>query len=90
MLWIGGALCIMAYFLQPSQGPSNVYLAVVLFIVIILTGTITFMQTSKSEALMESFKNFLPPKCNVIRDGNKIEIDAVKLVPGDIVELDTG
>ena len=90
MLWVGGGLCIMAYFLQPSQGPSNIYLSIVLFAVIILTGSITYMQTSKSEALMESFKNFLPPQCSVIRGGEKLIINAVKLVPGDIVELDNG
>jgi sodium/potassium-transporting ATPase subunit alpha len=61
MLWIGGGLCIMAYCLAPSQGLSNVYLSIVLFIVIFLTGAITYMQTAKSDALMDSFKNFLPP-----------------------------
>lgn len=39
---------------------------------------------------MESFKNFLPPKCNVYRDGKKTGIDSAKLVPGDIVEVNAG
>ena len=39
---------------------------------------------------MAQFKNFIPPKAFVYRDGVKKEIDAVKLVPGDIVEISTG
>jgi len=48
---------------------GNVYLSIVLVIVIILTGSITFMQTSKSEALMDSFKNMIPSSCAVTRGG---------------------
>jgi len=59
MLWVGSILCILTYILQPSD-PSNMYLGIVLIGVILLTGYITFQQSAKSEALMESFKNFLP------------------------------
>lgn len=34
-----------------------------------LTGIITFFQNSKSEAIMDAFKNFIPPETLVIRDG---------------------
>lgn len=43
MLWVGSGLCIMAYFLQPSQ-PSNLYLGIILIAVVIITGLITFQQ----------------------------------------------
>lgn len=59
MLWVGSALCILTYVLQPDD-PSNMYLGIVLIGVILLTGYITFKQSAKSEALMDSFKNFLP------------------------------
>jgi len=36
---------------------------------------------------MSQFKNFIPPRGTVFRDGKKIEINAVELVPGDIVEI---
>lgn len=70
MLWVGSGLCIFAYFMEKSQGPGNVYLAVVLIAVIFLTGAITYMQTSKSSALMDSFKNMIPSACSVMRDGS--------------------
>jgi sodium/potassium-transporting ATPase subunit alpha len=39
---------------------------------------------------MASFKNFIPPKTIVWRDGEKKEIPAKDLVPGDIVEVNLG
>ena len=39
---------------------------------------------------MDSFKDFLPQECDIIRDGIKRRIPAEKLVPGDIVELKMG
>jgi sodium/potassium-transporting ATPase subunit alpha len=59
MLWASAILCFIAYGLTPDD-PSNIYLAVVILIVIGITCGITFQQNAKSEALMNSFKNFLP------------------------------
>jgi sodium/potassium-transporting ATPase subunit alpha len=39
---------------------------------------------------MASFKNFIPPKATVWRDGVKREVAAKDLVPGDIVEVNLG
>lgn len=39
---------------------------------------------------MAQFKNFIPPKAFVWRDAVRREIDAIKLVPGDIVEIQIG
>lgn len=87
MLWVGAILCIIGYLLEESQGPGNVYLAVVLIVVIFITGSITYMQNSKSEALMDSFKNMIPSACSVIRDGTNASIDPTKLVPGDVITV---
>jgi len=40
----------------------------VLVIVVTLTCVVTFMQNAKSEALMESFKKFVPQNTKVIRN----------------------
>ena len=54
---------------------------------VIFTGTLTYIMSSKSENLMAQFKNFIPPKAMVWREGVRKEIEAIKLVPGDIVEI---
>lgn len=90
MLWVGSGLCIFAYEMEPSQGLGNVYLAVVLIVVIFITGSITYMQTSKSSALMDSFKNMIPSACTVTRDGQIMTINPEKLVPGDVISVRSG
>lgn len=39
---------------------------------------------------MASFKNFIPPKCTVIRDGVENQILALDIVPGDKVKIKDG
>ena len=84
LLWAGSILCFIAYGLDESD-PSNLYLGIVLAVVVMVTGLVTFFQNAKSESVMDGFKNFIPPKCKVIRDGKEDSINATKLVPGDIV-----
>jgi sodium/potassium-transporting ATPase subunit alpha len=68
LLWAGAALCFVAYALSSSD-PSNMYLGIVLIIINSLTGLMTFYQNMKSEAIMGSFKDFIPPETIVIRNG---------------------
>ncbi|KAL4447136.1 hypothetical protein ABPG74_013988 [Tetrahymena malaccensis] len=89
MLWIGGILCFITYALNSSD-PSNLYLGIVIIIVISITAVITFQQNAKSEAIMDSFKNFIPQNSTVIRDGNIKTVPAVSLVVGDIVLVKAG
>jgi sodium/potassium-transporting ATPase subunit alpha len=76
LLWIGSILCIITYIIQPFGNLPNLYLAFVLMIVILITGTITFTQQNQSEALMEGFKNMLPSQTKVLRDGKITMIHA--------------
>ncbi len=90
MLWVGSILCIVTYAIQPTGNLPNLYLGFILIFVILLTGAITYMQGAKSEALMEGFKNMLPSASKVIRDGKMTNIEAEKLVRGDVVEIKSG
>ncbi|KAL4441170.1 hypothetical protein ABPG74_002120 [Tetrahymena malaccensis] len=89
MLWVSAGLCFLAYGLTPDD-PSNIYLAIVLLIVIFITAFITFQQNAKSEELLKSFKNLLPQKCTVLRNGIIRHIDSFRLVVGDIVLIKAG
>jgi sodium/potassium-transporting ATPase subunit alpha len=62
----------------------------VLVIVVVLTGIFSYMQTSKSAEMMAQFENFIPPSAFVIRNGQQQQIDAKKIVPGDIVKVNFG
>lgn len=89
LLWAGGILALLAYLLSPSD-TSNLYLAIVLWVVVLVTGIFSFWQNSKSDSIIESFKSFSNAKCNVKREGHEKEINAVDLVVGDIVIIKTG
>ncbi|RLN70094.1 hypothetical protein BBJ28_00006456 [Nothophytophthora sp. Chile5] len=88
LLWVGGALCIIIYGLQGD--PNNLYLGIVLFLVVVITGTFSYFQNRKSSNLMESFKSMMPTVTTVIREGKSQKIDATQLVRGDIVVLKGG
>jgi sodium/potassium-transporting ATPase subunit alpha len=63
---------------------------VVLAAVVFITGCFSFFQRSKSERIMDSFKNLIPQYALVLRDGEKSSVMADQLVLGDIVELKGG
>ena len=43
MMWVGQGLCWLAFGIDPSD-PSNYYLAIIIILVVLLTGAITFKQ----------------------------------------------
>lgn len=88
LLWGGAVLCFVGYSIDRSE--DHLFLGVVLVFVVIVTGIFSFIQNSKSESLMNSFKNMLPPKVKVLRGGRSDEIVAMDLVPGDIIFVEGG
>eukprot|EP01096_Ripella_sp_DP13-Kostka_P016065 TRINITY_DN770_c0_g1_i1.p1 TRINITY_DN770_c0_g1~~TRINITY_DN770_c0_g1_i1.p1 ORF type:complete len:1051 (-),score=455.74 TRINITY_DN770_c0_g1_i1:24-3176(-) len=89
LMWIGAFLCIIAYFLN-SEDKSNLYLAIVLVITVVVTATFEHIQDAKASRVMDKFKNMVPQVAIVIRDGKRSDFDASKLVVGDLVELSIG
>ena len=62
----------------------------VIFAILILNAVLGFVQEYKAEKSIQALKKLMSHKARVIRDGDKIEIDAKELVPGDIILLETG
>ncbi|KAL4511030.1 hypothetical protein ABPG73_008108 [Tetrahymena malaccensis] len=89
LLWASAIICFIAYDMKPS-GANNLYFGIILIGVVLITATITYQQNKKSEAIMDSFKHFLPQSSVVIRDGQETQINAEKLVIGDIVKVKAG
>lgn len=63
---------------------------IVIVIVAIINASIGYFQENKAEKALDDIKKLLSLKANVIRDGIRTEIDAVKLTVGDIVLLNPG
>ncbi|EFJ52783.1 hypothetical protein VOLCADRAFT_78789 [Volvox carteri f. nagariensis] len=89
LLIAGGILCFIAYGIDQSDA-SNLYLGAVLIAVVFISSTFAYFQEAKSQAIMDGFKSLIPKKCKVVRDGAANVLDAVELVPGDLVEFQEG
>lgn len=88
LLW-AGILSLITYFLDQTQ-PSNLYGALVLFLVSILMCIFSFLEEKKALTVIRGFHNLLPQVANVIRDAQESTIAAENLVVGDIVRLNSG
>lgn len=62
----------------------------VIFAVVLLNAIIGYIQEAKALSAIESLSNSMTTKAVVMRNGNKIKIDALDLVPGDLVLLESG
>nr|XP_033819437.1 sodium/potassium-transporting ATPase subunit alpha-3 isoform X1 [Geotrypetes seraphini] len=94
LLWIGAILCFLAYGIQVGMeddpAGDNLYLGIVLAAVVIITGCFSYYQEAKSSKIMESFKNMVPQQALVIREGEKMQLNAEEVVVGDLVEIKGG
>ena len=89
LLLAAAVLSFIAFAIDPSDY-TNLYLAVLLLIVIVLTCYETFSQEAKSEVLMESFRKLTSDKVFVHRDRQLMSVSSEELVCGDILQLKTG
>ncbi len=64
--------------------------SVFIFLIIIINATLGFIQNYKAARGMEALKNMVVPAAAVKREGEIREIEATKIVPGDIVMLSEG
>jgi len=72
-------------------GIWNMWIDTAVILAVVLANTIIgFIQEGKAEGSVEALKRMMTPECTVLRDGNKKNIPARELVPGDVVLLEEG
>lgn len=64
--------------------------AAVIFGVVLINAVIGFIQEGKAERALEAVHALLASRAMVLRDGERHEIDAAALVPGDVVLVESG
>ncbi|MCF8468885.1 MAG: cation-transporting P-type ATPase [Sneathiella sp.] len=62
----------------------------VILAVVVVNAVIGFIQEGKAEKAMDAIRQMLAPRASVLRNGRRQSIDALDLVPGDIVLLEAG
>uniref|UniRef100_A0A8D3DLJ1 Sodium/potassium-transporting ATPase subunit alpha n=1 Tax=Scophthalmus maximus TaxID=52904 RepID=A0A8D3DLJ1_SCOMX len=94
LMWVAAVICFIAFGIELSRGNltcfDDLYLAITLIAVVVVTGCFGYYQEFKSTNIIASFKNLVPQQAVVIRDGKKNQINAYQLVVGDLVEIKGG
>jgi calcium-translocating P-type ATPase len=74
LAWIAGILAI----------------AVAIVIVIVINAAFAFVQETQAERAVEALARYLPERARALRDGEPRELEADRLVPGDVVLIAEG
>ena len=81
LLWAAMVLALVA---------GLVPIAIAIVVVILLNAGFAFVQELQAERATEALQAYLAPHARVRRDGRAIDVEAVSLVPGDVLLLAEG
>ena len=73
-----------------AAAANIVPVAIAVVVVIVLNAAFAFVQEQQAERAVEALRRFLPSHATVLRDGQRREVEATKLVPGDILLISEG
>ena len=73
-----------------SMFSDNIESTIVIIAVIVMNAVLGTVQHIKAEKSLDSLKSLSSPNAKVLRDGQKTEIPAKDVVPGDILLLEAG
>ena len=62
----------------------------VILLVVLVNAIVGFIQEGKAAQALAGIRSLLSPTARVFRDGEEVEVDAIQLVPGDVVLLESG
>lgn len=82
---------VISFVIACIEGDTKEFFEPILILVIVIVNAIMgVMQESKAEKALDALKSLSAPHARVIRDGKEEVIDAIDLVPGDIIHLEAG
>lgn len=64
--------------------------AIVILAIVVVNAVLSIYQEGKAEDAISALQKMSSPKAKVLRDGKQIEVESEKIVPGDVVILETG
>ncbi|MET9119178.1 cation-transporting P-type ATPase [Streptomyces longwoodensis] len=90
VLLVSSAITFLAYGLQEPRDAGTLQLAVAILAVVVLNAAIGFAQEYSAERTAQALAAMVPHACRVLRSGERLEVPARDLVPGDVVVLEAG
>ena len=73
-----------------EKNPGELFEPFLILLIVVINAVMGVIQESKAEKALEALKNMSAPHSRVIRDGKETVIEAIDLVPGDIIRLEAG
>ncbi len=80
----------VSFVISLISGDADFFDPIMILTIVVLNACIGVYQESKAEKALEALKKLSAPTVKVIRDGKKRTIPSEELVPGDIIEIETG
>jgi len=91
MILILLAAAVISFVIAAIEGKgSEFFEPFLILLIVVLNALMGVLQENKAEKALEALKSLSAPHAKVIRDGREQVIDAVSLVPGDIILLEAG
>jgi Ca2+-transporting ATPase len=66
------------------------YEAIAIFAIVLLNAVMGYIQTSRAEQAIAALRDMSPAEATVLRDGQRVKVAAVELVPGDVMLVEEG
>ncbi|WP_367325728.1 cation-translocating P-type ATPase [Streptomyces sp. HUAS ZL42] len=90
VLIVASGITFLAYGLEEPRDVGTLQLAVAILGVVVLNAVIGFAQEYSAERTAQALEAMVPHTCRVLRGGERLEVPARELVPGDVVVLEAG
>ena len=83
-------VALLAIACAAAFATGDVLDAIAIAIVLVLNIAIGYFIELSAARAIKSLSKQMPHHCNVVRDGERMTVDVVSLVPGDIIEIGSG
>ena len=81
---------IISAFTSYTQGLNDYIDSIIIIAIVVLNAVMGLVQEERAEKSIESLKKLTPQIAKTVRSGKIEEINSEELVPGDIIELESG
>ncbi|MBF2342130.1 magnesium-translocating P-type ATPase [Listeria welshimeri] len=81
---------ILVMLMVVSYLTDDMEATIIMALMILASGVLGFIQTSRAERASYALKNMVKNKVNVIRDDTMVTLNQDEIVPGDLIEISAG
>jgi Ca2+-transporting ATPase len=90
LLVAAAGITYLAAVLSSPVDTGSLQLGTAILGVVLLNAVIGFVQEYSAERTVQALQAMVPALCRVLRDGQRVEVAAADVVPGDVVVLEAG